>query len=163
LDQYDNLVILRTFSKALSVPGLRCGVLLGDAELVRALGTLQLPWQLPAYSIMAAQEVLAYRRESSWVEERVEQVKAEREQLRQACLAADEAGVFTVFPSAANFMLLRADTPERHQALLAACTETGVLVSDLDALPRLERCVRVTVGQPEHHELFLKAFRGALA
>jgi histidinol-phosphate aminotransferase len=161
LDHYDNLLLLRTLSKAFGVANVRCGILIGEASLVGALSRLQTPWQLSTFTIEAAKAVLDYDQRTGLVQNRVQQLILERQRLWQQCQDHDSAD-FRIFSSHANFLLFQAHTPEAHTALLAAVARHRVLVSDLGSLPRLEHCVRVTIGQPAENDLFAQAFAQAV-
>ena len=69
--------------------------------------------------------------------------------------------VFTVFPSQANFLLIKSKDKEAHQALLASCATLGVLIKDLSNEPRLENYVRVTVGTADANNQFYQALKDA--
>lgn len=157
LTRHPNLIVLRTFSKALGMAGLRVGYLLGAPELVREVDKARLPYNLNFFSQAAA---LAALDEGELLRERVARLVALREEL-QARLAR-QPGVARVFPSQANFILfeLRQAAPrDVFEALLAR----GVLVRDVSAAPRLSRCLRVSVGAAEHNDAFLDALAEALS
>jgi histidinol-phosphate aminotransferase len=92
------------------------------------------------------------------MDERVTMLVRERERLRAELGAVD--GI-TVFPSGANFLLLRVHG-DAH-ALWQRLVDRGVLVRDFSAWPRLADCLRVTVGTPEESDTFLAALREAVA
>jgi histidinol-phosphate aminotransferase len=77
-----------------------------------------------------------------------------------AALQSDSFDGVTVFPSGANFLLfrVRGDGGAVWKALLSR----GVLVRDFSRWPRLDECLRVTVGTPAENDAFLAALRGAL-
>jgi len=158
LNEHDNVILLRTFSKSWSAPSIRCGALIAPEPLARALAHLQTPWQLSAFTIDAAKVMIDYLQRTNWVNERVDSLISEREKLFKDCSRLAGAA-FTVYPSQANFLLLKATSLEAHVAILKACTEHSVLVGDMHNLPRLAHCIRVTIGTPEENRLFLAAFK----
>ena len=153
LDELDRLVVVRTFSKAWRLAGLRLGYLLGHAWVVDDLRKVRLPYHLDALTQAAG---LAAVEVAGEVTAHVGVLRAERDRLGAALEALD--GVH-VWPSAANFLLLRTDVPDLFERLLAR----GVLVRDFSRLPRLEGCVRVTVGTREEDDRFLAALEESLA
>jgi histidinol-phosphate aminotransferase len=160
LQTHNNLLLLRTFSKAFGVAGLRCGALIGTAPLIKTIAALQTPWQLSSFTIEAAKVILDYTQETRWINDRLQAVIAERERLFRACtkLAVPH---FTIYPSEANFLLLQAHDVEAHAALLSACGAASIRVSDLGQKPRLSQCIRITIGTPDENRLFLGVFKQA--
>ncbi|HVQ44123.1 MAG TPA: aminotransferase class I/II-fold pyridoxal phosphate-dependent enzyme [Candidatus Saccharimonadia bacterium] len=162
LAEHPNLLLLRTLSKVVSAASLRCGALMGDESLIAAIRGLQTPWQMSGFTIEAAKVILSYIQETSWATDQIRALTAERDQLSRRWAAA--AGQqFTVYPSRANFILLRAASPKAYHALLAACARHGLLVAALDGQPRLSGCVRVTIGRPADNVTFTKAFQESLS
>lgn len=148
LEEHSNLVILRTFSKALSLAGLRVGYLLARDPVITELLKVKPPYNVNSFSQTAAMAVLD---NIPIFQERVSRILAERERLRDAMAALP--GV-EVFPSKTNFNLFRTVLPSRsvYEGLL----ERGVLIRYLDD-PALARCLRVTVGSEKENMVFLDA------
>ena len=153
LAKYNNLVILRTFSKV-ALAGLRIGYLLTGPEIAAELLKVKPPYNTDSFSQLAA--TMALR---SWdvIAAQVEKIVAERERL-----IGEMAGMpgMTVYPSEANFILFKPALPagEVHQRLIAA----GILVRNLGSAPGLDNCLRVTVGQKEENDRFLTNLRDIL-
>ena len=153
LDELPRLVVVRTFSKAFRLAGLRLGYLLAHDWVVEDVQKVRLPYHLDAVKQVAA--VVAIEQEAAFLAHR-ERVAAERD--RVVAALAGVAGV-EVFDSVANFLLLRTEVADLFQRLL----ERGVLVRDFSTRPRLTGCVRVTVGTADENDAFLAALRDALA
>jgi histidinol-phosphate aminotransferase len=155
LDAHPNLVVLRTFSKAMSLAGLRVGYLLAHPELVREIDKARLPYNINFFSQMAALAALEEPAELALNVERLVR-------LRDA-LFADLKRIRGVraFPSRANFILVEIEeaTP---RAVFESLYAAGVLVRDVSGYPRLGRCLRVTVGTEAENEAFLDGLRRAL-
>lgn len=151
LARYPNLVVLRTFSKALSLAGMRVGYLLADGVVMKELRKVKPPYNVNTFSQAAASAVLD---NLPLFRERVKRILEERERLfaRMAELPGIE-----VFPTETNFILFRTGLPaeEIYNGLLAR----GVLVRCLND-PALHGCLRVTVGAREENEMFLNALAG---
>lgn len=155
LSEHENLVVLRTFSKAMGFAGLRMGYLLASPEIVREVNKARLPYNINFFSQAAA---LAVLEEAPAFGETVGRLIAMRDQL--ALDLAALPGV-RVFPSRANFILfeLAEQDPRKVFEDLYA---RGVLVRDVTAYPRLERCLRVSVGSEDENAAFLRALRESL-
>jgi histidinol-phosphate aminotransferase len=156
LARHPNLVVLRTFSKAMALAGLRVGYLLAAPELVREVNKARLPYNLNFFSQLAA---LAALDEPLLLAEGVRLLVEERERLLERL--RDFPGV-RALPSQANFFLLELASA-RPQAVFDALLRRGVLVRDVTSYPQLERCLRVSVGSPEENETFLHALGTALS
>jgi histidinol-phosphate aminotransferase len=149
LHDHPNLVIVRTFSKAWRLAGVRIGYMLADPATVSELRRVRLPYHL---SSIAQAMGLAALEHASETLEAVREVVAERERL---ALELQAMGVMA-HPSRANFILFEVDDPD---SAWGALLERGVLVRNYSGNRGLERCLRVTVGLPEENSAFLEAFR----
>ncbi|MEO7428089.1 MAG: histidinol-phosphate transaminase [Acidimicrobiales bacterium] len=149
------LVVTRTYSKTWSMAAARLGYLIGPRELVAQLDQVVLPYHLDALKQVAGRLALRFAPEmrarvSALVEERGRLVTRLRD------LPVD------VWPSGANFVLFRPrdlDGVVVWQRLL----ERSVLVRDFSSWPRLEGCLRVTIGTAAEDDVFLAALEEALA
>lgn len=149
------LVVTRTFSKTWSMAAARLGYLIGPRSLVAQLDEVVLPYHLDAVKQAAGRIALGF---DAAMRARVAGLVEERGRL-VARLA--ELPV-TVWPSAANFVLFRPhdrDSAAVWQALL----DRSVLVRDCSSWPRLDGCLRVTIGTPAEDDAFLAALEEALA
>jgi histidinol-phosphate aminotransferase len=149
-NRYEHVVLLRTLSKFVSLAGVRCGLLIAAPELVEFAQTVLPPYTFPTPSIELVLEALST--DSLRVsEERVVVLKRERERLARAL--RDVPQVQKVFPSDANFILVKtADGPRFRETARRA----QILVRTFDD-PLLRNCVRITVGRPEDNDLLLQA------
>jgi histidinol-phosphate aminotransferase len=151
-----NLVVMRTLSK-IGMAALRCGFLVGHPDVVRELEKIRPPYNLGALNQSAAAWLVG----EHWdvVRQNVAQVVAERERL--AAALAVRPGL-EVFPSRANFLLVRAGTPGdgAGAALWQRLAERGVLVRNFDKPGPLQGCLRITVGTPDENHALLEALDG---
>jgi histidinol-phosphate aminotransferase len=149
------LVVVRTYSKVWSLAAVRLGFAVAPTWVITELEKVLLPYTLSVPTQVAGTVALEFRGE---MEQRVATLVEERGRLF-AALAAMPG--LEVVPSGANFLLLRVagDAHELWQRLLAR----GVLVRDFSAWPRVEGCVRVTVGTPSENDAFLAAIDAVLA
>ncbi len=152
LDELPRLVVTRTFSKAYRLAGLRLGYLLGHDWVVDDVRKVRLPYHLDAVKQVAGCVAIDQREA---LLDHVDRVAAERDRLAAGLAALD--GV-TVWPSTANFLLFRTGAAGVFDGLL----RHGVLVRDFSTKPRLEGCLRVTVGTPTENDAFLEALTDVL-
>lgn len=151
LHSHDNLVVLRTTSKALGLAGARCGALLGTEQLVRLLDGVLSPYALSTPVIRHVTEALAGERLAA-AEASIASTVSERERIASAL--ASLPAVERVWPSQANFLLARFVDPEAtRQALRAA----RVLIREFPDEPNLEGCARITIGARDENDRLLVA------
>jgi histidinol-phosphate aminotransferase len=155
LRQHRNLVVLRTFSKAMAMAGLRVGYLLAAPELVREINKARLPYNLNFLSQLAAQAALD---EWDTLRASVDRLIVARDELLHALYRVP--GV-KPYPSQANFILFELQEAD-PKAVFDSVLRRGVLIRDVTSYPRLARCLRVSVGSPEQNQAFLEALRHAL-
>lgn len=148
LNQHKNLVILRTFSKAFSCAGVRLGYLLGDAEVIAEYQKVRLPYSVDAVAQLIGRTVFENRQMFSLA---VMGIIDERERMIEELQSI--YGVH-VYPSAANFILIRLDKADEVWQKLY---ERGILVRDFSHTPRLENCLRLSVGTKKENNALLKA------
>ena len=151
LASHPNLVILHTLSKAFGMAGLRVGYVIASEGVVAALASVRQPYSVNSLSAAAAEVAVRNR---GLFEPRVRQLQAERDRLYAALSAMGSAGV-RVWPSAANFLLVR--LPNAGFLRAALRDEHGILVRDFSAAPGLADCLRISVGTPEQNDALLGA------
>ncbi|MBX7099109.1 MAG: histidinol dehydrogenase [Myxococcaceae bacterium] len=151
LARHRNVVVLRTLSKAYGLAGARCGVGLGDAEVIALLQKIRAPYPLPAPAVDAVLPLLTPEGHAR-AKASVARILAERARLVQRLQALP--GVDRVYPSDANFVVARV---RDAAATMRACREAGVIIRDRSHEPGLARCVRISVGTPQENDLLLKA------
>jgi histidinol-phosphate aminotransferase len=154
LGAHPHLVLLRTLSKV-GLAGIRLGLVIGHPAVLAELNKVRLPYNVNALSQAAARVVL---RHPEVVRQHAATIVRERERVLRALRRLPG---LRVFPSGANFFLMRAAQP--GQALWRALLERGVLVRDFSRAPHLSDCLRVTIGTPEENDLFLQALGAILA
>jgi len=153
LGRHRNLVVLQTLSK-IGLAALRLGILLADTDLVAELNKVRLPYNVGSFSQVAARTVLE---DSGFLESQIRMILEER---ARVAAALERLPGVTVFPSDANFILLRTDRHSR--TVFDELRRSGVLVRDLGGNPgMLHGCLRVTVGVPAENDAFLAAMRAA--
>lgn len=152
--EFANVVVMRTVSK-LGLAGIRLGYLAGRPEWIAEFDKVRPPYNINVLTQATAEFLLDH---VAVLDDQAAQLRAERQQL--AAALAVLPGV-TVFPSAANFLLVRfPDAAKIFDALFAA----GILVKNVSKMHvLLTNCLRLTVGAPHENAQLLAALRAALA
>jgi histidinol-phosphate aminotransferase len=149
LQAHDNVVLLRTLSKAFGLAGARCGALLGPPDVVSMLSCVMPPY---AYSTPCLEAVMACLGPDArqLVDERCAQIRSERDRLASALKQL--GNIEKVFPSDANFLLVKAKDADR---LAQLAQQGGVLIRNFSW--QLPGCLRITVGTPEQNDQLIKS------
>ncbi len=145
LNQHKNLIVLQTLSKAYGLAGLRLGLAFADKEIMSIFAKVKYPYNINLAGMERAKELL--QRD---VIAEIELIKSERNRVAEA-LAAMPA-VKKVFPSDANFLLVRVDNP---RGLYDALIAEQVIVRDRSRIKGCEGTLRVTIGTPEENDRML--------
>ncbi len=153
VDQYENLIVTRTFSKAYGLAGMRIGYLASNRTLADSMQRVKIPYSLNRVSERAAIAALTNR---AYLNETVELIKRERKVLAQGL---KDLGL-EVFPTESNFMMFRSPKPSAE--LVSKLAGKGVLIRDFGKMRMLENCVRTTIGTEELNQLLLSKLKEVL-
>jgi histidinol-phosphate aminotransferase len=143
LRESSRVVVLRTFSKALGMAGLRFGLALAHPAVARELAKGKLPYNVNVVTLAAAGAALRHRDELA---ERVRLIVEQRGRLMQRLTALP---ALAVYPSAANFVLIRCLRHPAREVFRRLLEEHGILVRDVSAASELAQCLRISVGTAE--------------
>lgn len=155
LKKYPNLILLRTFSKAWGLAGLRVGYALGDKEIIQTLQKVRAPYSVDVLAASLAERALTKRKQ---MEMSVRKIIVERKKLEMALKKMS----LKIFPSVANFVLVRFPMKWNASTIQQTLSKKfGLIVRDFNK-PGLENCFRVTVGTPRENELLLTALKQVL-
>ncbi|WP_439882834.1 histidinol-phosphate transaminase [Pontibacter sp. MBLB2868] len=149
LDEFPNLVVLQTFSKAWGMAGLRLGMAFASKEIIALLDKIK-----PPYNINEATQELALQAldKTEVLKDMVEEITQERELLMMSLPGLN--AVELVYPSDANFILVKVtDAAAVYKHLLSK----GIVVRNRSGLPGCEECIRISVGTLEENQELLKA------
>jgi histidinol-phosphate aminotransferase len=156
VEDFDQLVITRSFSKAWRLAGARLGYLIAQPWILDEIQRSRLPYHLSALSQAAGLTALEHADEMMST---VETIRHERDRLWREL--STTSGI-TAFPSDANFIFFRCDTAS-GTATWQALLEEGILIRDFSDLPACEEHLRVSVGTPEEDERFLETLSRVLS
>lgn len=153
LAEFDNLVVMRTVSK-LGLAGIRLGYMSGNNALMQEFEKVRPPYNINVLTQAAAEFVLEH---ADILDAQAAELRHQRSELSAALAALP--GV-QVFPSAANFLLIRVTKAEQ---VFAKLLEQKILVKNVGKMHGLlENCLRITVSNPQENALFLAAFKASL-
>jgi len=151
LAESSRLVVLRTFSKAIGAAGLRFGLALAHPAVAREIAKGKLPYNVNVVTLAAATAVLEHQ--ELWAT-RVRDIVATRERflprLRQI------PGI-TVYPTAANFVLIRCQAMPAKTVFRRLLDEYGILVRDVSNPAELAECLRISIGTDEDTDAVIDA------
>lgn len=150
--KFENLVVLRTFSKAFGLAGLRLGYCVANSEIAKVLAKeVGLPYPANSIALKVGAKILDAL---NIVETAVKQLKVEREKL---IASLNKINGVTAFDSQANFVLFKTAKPlaEVYELLL----KRGIIVRKLGNVLKFENCFRTTVGLPEMNAKLVEALK----
>lgn len=151
VNRFPNLVVLRTFSKAWGMAGLRLGAALASREIISLLDRIKPPYNVNALTQKLALEAL----QKDTIQESVATIVKERERLRR--VLPEFPGITEVLPSDANFLLVRFEKP---LVVFAELRENGIIVRNRSQ--QVPGGLRLTIGTPQENTRLLNALEQAL-
>ncbi|MDR3348795.1 MAG: histidinol-phosphate transaminase [Acidaminococcales bacterium] len=155
LNEYKNIAVSRTFSKAYGLAGLRVGYMAsGDARIIQALGKALLPYNVNVLSLALARAVYAQKELYAQI---ARAIAKERGRVYERLCSLG----LKVCPSAANFLFFRAGGPDETAVLAKNIAGRRVFVRDFSGNPALAG-LRMTIGTYEENEKALAAIKGSL-
>ncbi len=152
LHEHENLIVLRTFSKAMAFAALRLGYLLAAPILTSEIHKAVLPYSVNLFAQIAAE--VAMEHYDTELRPLVNQIIAERERLFRELSEVDG---LTPVSSKANFMVVKSETDPR--SIFTKLLEHDILVRDVSGYPMLRDYFRFSFGKPEENDQILKAIR----
>lgn len=151
LDEFPNLVILQTFSKAWGMAGLRLGMAFASKEIIQLFNKVKPPYNISSITQQFALNALT---SSNLVSERINEIKIEREKLFQHL--GELRNVITVIPSQANFLLVKF---EDAKSVYAELCKSGIVVRDRSNVELCDNALRITIGTPVENSKLIDALK----
>lgn len=150
LNKYSNLLLVRTFSKAFSMAGVRVGYILSSADSANKLNLVRPPNSVGILSVFMAEQAL---RDLGSMKKNVRAIVEERDRMSEVM---SRTGGCEVFPSEANFIMFKPKhvaAKKLHRNLM----KKGFVLRDLTGIPSTRNCLRVAVSERKVNDSFLKA------
>lgn len=149
LDEFPNLIVLQTLSKAWGMAGLRIGLAFAAREVAALFSRVKYPYNIPGPTQRAAEEMLGRD-----LAPQIAEIRSERRRL--ASELASCPCIERVYPSQTNFLLVRTPAPD---ALYDALIEAGIIVRNRSRAAGCEGCLRLTVGTPAENDRLLRTVK----
>jgi|WetSurSiteA1Bulk_404760.scaffolds.fasta_scaffold00954_6 histidinol-phosphate aminotransferase len=147
LQNFSNLVILQTFSKAWGMAGIRLGMAFASPEIITILNHIKYPYNV---NILTQRTALEHLRDTTVKDSWIRMILEQREWLRTALM--NFTFVRDILPSDANFLMVKFD---HSGEVLAFLTARKIIVRDKSKVPLCEGCLRITIGSPEENKLLI--------
>lgn len=160
--KHPNLMVLRSFSKAFPIAGLRFGYLCAAPQTAAVIRKLMLQFSLNHLTQVFAREVLFSSEFQESSRQRVRALIQERERMFRWLQLRFETPVLQVFPSAGNFLLLRIANDAAYAKTLAEFERRGIKVLQTAPFPLLHNTLRVSIGSPEENDQVLHCLADCL-
>ena len=149
LDEYPNLVILQTLSKAWGMAGLRLGLAFAQPLIVDTLSRVKYPYNI---NVVTQKIVLEQLRRSP--DAQIAEIVSERGRVLEGL--AKNPVIRKIHPTDANFVLVEVDEPRTiYDRLIGA----GIIVRDRSRIKGCEGCLRITIGTPEENDRLLETLK----
>ncbi|MCK4920140.1 MAG: histidinol-phosphate transaminase [Bacteroidales bacterium] len=147
LNEYKNLIVLRTFSKAWGLAGIRLGMAFASTEIVEVLNKIKYPYNLNILTQEFALEALQeFKKRKAWLSDIINERERMEKQLTTFSF------VEKIHHSDANFLLVKTKNPASIYNYLV---KEGIIVRDRSRVPLCEGCLRVTIGSKKENDLLL--------
>ena len=145
--RFPNLIVLQTFSKARGMAALRLGMAFAQPYTIRLMSMVKYPYNINESTQRLALEALEKPIDREVAEIVAQRIRLVHKFLRYTCIRR-------VFPSEANFLLVKVDDAD---ALYSHLISDGIIVRNRTRVPGCKDCLRITVGLPEENDRLLKS------
>jgi len=151
LNEYPNMIILQTFSKAWGLASVRCGMAFASEEIISYFNNVKYPYNVNLLTQKFVHEQLDMEnRKNEWVKKLLEQRAIFEKKLK------DIPMVEKIYPSNANFLLVKVpDANDIYNKLV----ERGIIVRNRNNISLCLGCLRITIGTAEENEILINALR----
>jgi len=149
LDQYENLIVLQTFSKAWGMAGIRLGMAFAQPEIIRIFNKVKYPYNI---NILTQKKALKLMDKIQEKEEWVKTILQERGKMVKKLFKLPFVQV--VYPSDANFILVKMSDA---RGIYEYLTEQKIIVRDRSKVTLCDDCLRITIGSPKENKKLRKA------
>ena len=151
LDQYPNLIITQTLSKAYGLAGIRLGICYGSAEVIAVLNKIKPPYNV---NELTQQRALERLKDQSKIESEISSIIAQRDDLLK--VLNEVCFVEKIYPSEANFILAKVDNAnKRYDELIGK----GIVIRNRTTQPLCENCLRFTIGKEEENKKLMEVLK----
>ena len=151
INEYPNLVITQTLSKAYGMAGIRLGILYASAEIITVLNKIKPPYNI---NELTQQKALIRILDSNSIQNEIGLINVERSTLLKQLLQINY--IKFIYPTDANFVLIKVDdATKRYNQLL----EKGIVIRNRTTQPLCDNCLRITIGTKQENEKLINALQ----
>ena len=151
LDNYPNLIVLQTFSKAWGMASIRLGMAFSSPEIISFFNKVKYPYNINLLTQrFVGEEIKKSARKNEWVEMLISQRSQLQEQLKELPI------IQRIYPTDANFVLVRVRDANATYMYLV---EQGIIVRNRNNVSLCNGCLRITVGTAEENKLLIEALK----
>ena len=151
LQEFPNLIVTQTLSKAYGMAGIRLGMCFASTEIISVLNKIKPPYNV---NVLTQQVALKRILEDSKVQQEIEDIVKQRQLLAKGLKKI--SFVQTIFASDANFILVRVDDANKRYKQLV---ENGIVIRNRSTQPLCENTLRLTVGTAEENEKLISVMK----
>jgi histidinol-phosphate aminotransferase len=151
--KHKNLIVLKTFSKAWGLAGIRCGMAFADASIIALFNKVKYPYNV---NILTQRRVLEALGDEAAFRRDVRTIVEARDMLEARLRSGEIGSVRYVYATDANFVLVKFDDPVR---VYKALVERGIITRNRNSVTMCEGCLRITTGTKAENEELLKALK----
>lgn len=155
VNQYDNLIVLRSFSKAFPIAGLRLGYLCATPKMAAVIKKLVLQFSITPFTLTFAREMLFNPTFMANAKQRVQQIISERERMAHYVKRNFANSTLQVFPSEGNFLLMRVADDASFANLMAGFAKTGIKILNTTNFALLKNTFRVSIGNTNENDVVM--------
>ncbi len=149
VEAYPNLVVMRTLSKSWGLAGIRIGYCIAHPTIIEYLNKVKAPYNVNSVSASLALKALEEPKEREQI---IQTIREERKRLVERLQIVPQ--VQHIYPSDANFLLVRVNNAKKVYSKLI---NDGIVIRDRSNEPKLDNCVRITVGTSEQNDVLIQA------
>ena len=151
MDEYPNLVITQTLSKAYGLAGIRLGICYASEAVISVLNKIKPPYNV---NELTQQRAITRLKDSDKIRQEITSIIEQREELLKVLL--EVSFVEKVYPTEANFVLVKVDDAnKRYDELIAK----GIVIRNRTTQPLCENCLRFNIGIPEENAVLIKELK----
>ncbi|MGJ8743134.1 histidinol-phosphate transaminase [Polaribacter sp.] len=152
IEEFPNLIIIQTLSKAYGLAGVRLGICYASTEIIKVLNNIKPPYNV---NELTQQRAIVRLQKLDEVNNEIGQLISERKRLKKELEGCDSY-IERVYPSDGNFLLLKVDDAnKRYQQLI----DYGVVIRNRTNQPLCKNCLRISVGICEENQRLLRALK----
>lgn len=151
LSDYDNLIVVQTFSKAQGLAGVRLGMCFAHPQIVDLMNKVKAPYNI---NVLTQDAVLKRLEEQGLIQQQVHQIRTEKERVNNEISSL--GFIKKIYPSNANFFLVKVDSSSKRYKQLI---ERGIVVRNPSKNMNCANTLRITVGTPEENNALISALR----